>query len=471
MPFRFVNENSKTENENQSSRFRFIESEPSTTQKIASSAPAQAALGGLKRATFPADLFKLAMIGEGLSDLDELEDTYRRAGKEFDRDEYIRKVYQAAEVIPTQELGEELVKKYTGLDLKPKDTAGKIGRFGGEIFSLKPGSLLEGGTKEVAKKGAESATRATVAEGLKELGVPGILADTTSLSLPSLEKKIIPTKSQKDLVMGARELGLTEEEIAPLIQSERKQKFLAKAAPRRGRTKKILDKSYKALSNIYDRLENSEIATKELSPENSSKILNSIRDQMKKLPTEARKLVEKDFEELTAAPLTGASMTNFFKDINYNIGNGHKQLGILKEPLIKGFEAVSPEFASDFKITNALYSKYADINKKLKPTLVSDLFTAGQAIRLVTGLSLGNVPFLTEVVGEHSARLLARELLLNPRLQNISNKMMSALNNNKYAAANKFLKSYVDEMEETNPEIAKQLKTIDFSTQLRKDNK
>lgn len=471
MAYRFVEENIQKKESSQKpdkKKFRYVEEEPSTIQKIASSAPAQAVLGSLKKLTYPADILKLAMTGEGLSDIDDIEEAYKKAGKKFDRNEYIKKIYEASNAIPTQQLGEDLIKKYSGLDLSPKTLSGKIGRLGGEVLGFQPGRIIGSNIKEGASKVGEAASRATVAEGLKELGVPEILADIPAFASPGLGKKIIPKESQKELVEGARNLGLTEEQIAPLIQSEAKQK-LAKFAPRRGRTKKLLDKSYKALGQVYDRLESSPLATKELSDDAATNVLTAIENQMNEFPSAVKKLIQDDFNALVSAPITGKSLTNFFKDVNYYIGNGHNQLGVLKEPLFKAFEDISPQFAQDYRITNKLYANYHKISEKLKPSLVSDLYGAGEAVRLLTGLSLGNFPLIGEMVGEHAARILSRELLLNPRLQNISKKMVNALSQNKFAAANRFAKSYTDELKEMNPEIADKIKDADFTSLKAKD--
>lgn len=438
MPFRFVDEiqseNTADNTKIPSNKYRFVKDEPSKIRSVLSAAPK----GFIKE--LRDQLTKTPIIGSGIKELQEKTPTLAKS------DEDIEQLIQ--EFLPTQE----------GFIEKSLERGGKIA----------PYALTGGGN--VAGQVLRSALAGFLGQGAEEAGLPPWaqgLIELPAFSAPGLGKKIIPTKGQKEIVEGARGLGLTEQEITPLIQSEKKQKFLTKAAPRRGRTKKLLDKSYQALGNVYDRLKTSSLATKELSPEASEKVLGSIESAMKEFPSDIRNVIKEDLSDLMNGPITGASLTNFFKDINHYLGKGHKQLGQLKEPLFKAFEDISPEFAQEFRLTNKLYSKYSDIAGKMKPTLVSDLYSAGEAIRLLTGLSLGNLPVLTEIVGEHSARILARELLLNPRLQNISKKMMTALNQNKFSAANQFLKSYTKELQESDPEIAQQLEGIDF-TDLKK---
>lgn len=163
------------------------EEDDSFWQGVASHPITQGILGIAKRATWPLDALKLAMIGEGLSDLDELEEAFRKAGKPFDRDEYIKHVYEAAELVPTQQLAEDKIKDWTGVDLAPKDTFSKIIRGGAEIASTGPSGLLKQAPKQAAKQVAKRAAGglggAAVGEGLKKAGVPEPLADILAFTL------------------------------------------------------------------------------------------------------------------------------------------------------------------------------------------------------------------------------------------------------------------------------------------------
>src|ERR1700733_504892 len=98
--------------------------------------------GFLKVYTWPADVLKLGMIGEGLSDLDELEDVYKREGKPFDREKYIRGVFETAQFIPDQTLLENLYKEYSGNSLEPKTGLGKSAKQVVELASFNPANTL-----------------------------------------------------------------------------------------------------------------------------------------------------------------------------------------------------------------------------------------------------------------------------------------------------------------------------------------
>lgn len=120
----------------------------------------QPALGMLGAFTWPLDILKMAIIGEGLTDLDELEEAFRKADKPFDRDEYVKTVMEQGEFVPTQEMLENFIEDKTEFSLKPKTKTGKVlnklffirqlTRKAGLGKSLKAGATAVG-TTEVAK--------------------------------------------------------------------------------------------------------------------------------------------------------------------------------------------------------------------------------------------------------------------------------------------------------------------------------
>lgn len=159
------------------------EEEKGFWQSVASNPLTQSILGLAKRVTAPLDLLKLLTTGEALTDLDELEDAFKKAGKPFDREDYINKVFEASQYFPTQQLAEDLVKEHTGVSLEPKDTFSKLVRNASEIFATGPKGLLKKPAKQVAKRAAGGVGGAVVGEGLKKAGVPESLADLLSYSL------------------------------------------------------------------------------------------------------------------------------------------------------------------------------------------------------------------------------------------------------------------------------------------------
>jgi hypothetical protein len=151
----------------------------------------QAGRGALKVFTWPADVIKLGMIGEGLSDIDELEEAFQKAGKPFDRQQYIKSVLEMSEFIPTQELAEQGLEKLTGISLEPKSEFGRRAKQFSELVGFTRGGL--------AKKLTSATTGVAATEALKAAGVgegkAELIGDVASLS-PSLVERAPRTLSK-----------------------------------------------------------------------------------------------------------------------------------------------------------------------------------------------------------------------------------------------------------------------------------
>ena len=170
----------------------------------------QAGRGALKAFTWPADVLKIAMIGEGLSDIDELEQAFNKAGKPFDREGYVRSVFEQSRYIPTQELLEQGLEELTGISLQPKTEGGRRIKQGAEIASFARGGALG----KLASAGVGVGTT----EALKQSGVEQekaeLVGDLASLSPAALEKsaKNIP-KSAESLAKTAQKHALPFKEF------------------------------------------------------------------------------------------------------------------------------------------------------------------------------------------------------------------------------------------------------------------
>lgn len=197
--------------------------EPSFTEKAADLF-VQGGKGVLRAFTWPLDILKLGMIGEGLAGADELEELYFKAGKadEFDRDAYIKDVLETSEFIPTQDFAEKQLEKGTGFSLKPKSELGNLVDQGATIATLSPGGAL--------KKGASALTAMATTGTLKSLGVGDekaeLAGDLTSLG-PQFIKKVprMLSKEAKNLEQTAQKhvlpfLEMMTRENAPRVKGK-----------------------------------------------------------------------------------------------------------------------------------------------------------------------------------------------------------------------------------------------------------
>ncbi len=161
------------------------EAEESTWWDAAREAGIQTTLGLSQAFTWPLDVLKLGMVGEGLADIDELEDAFKAAGKPFDRNKYAKTVLEQGEFVPTQELLERAIQKKTGINLEPKT---KTGKAFNKLFFL--AGLSRG--KGISKALKAGAVGAGTTAALREAGAPELVSELggdISSGLGTLEKE------------------------------------------------------------------------------------------------------------------------------------------------------------------------------------------------------------------------------------------------------------------------------------------
>lgn len=348
-------------------------------------------------------------------------------------------------------------------ELVPTEESGPVGKGFERSFEMAPSILATpgGGTvpNSLARIGLSGAAGQTAEElGFGELGQA--VAEMTAFMGPDVAKKLLESGSNKELIQNAKRLGLSDEQIAPLLQSDLKQKWLTKLSPKRGKIAERLKNTKEGLGGLYGNIKSQPYANKNLKGKHIETLRNDIDDILFDTPSQIREKIVKDYDDLLSRPVTGESLINFWQDIN-SVGGESSQLGRLKGPLKTALNELSPDLAQDFELVNDLYSKYSKISAKLKPTIVSDLFGGAQALKAIGGVVTGYYPLIIEVAGEQAGKRIAGELLTNPRLQNLSGRIVKALNENKYKIAQQLIRRVAEEIEPIDEDYSKKLLETD----------
>lgn len=346
-------------------------------------------------------------------------------------------------------------------ELIPTEEEGYIQRSIRRGLSETPTMLaLPGSGPAIAGKALASGF---LGEGAKELGLPKWaepIAELLAYLGPDVGKKLLSTGTNKEIIDAGRKFGLTDAQITPLIQSEFKQKILSKISPKRGATQKALSSTKEALSHSYGNLQTSEEATKLLSPSAESTLRERFSDLLFKMPSKVRKQVKEDLSDLLKNPISGETLINFYSDVNHSLGPKYKQLSLLKPAIREALGSVSPELAKDFDLINKLHTKYYPIASRLKPTLTSDLISGVENLSAFGAFVTGSYPVLVPVAGKKIANKLAQQMLINPRFQQLPEKILDSVKKNKFQIAKKTMDLLAREVGKTSPEVSKKLEEI-----------
>ena len=358
-----------------------------------------------------------------------------------------------------------------------------------DVFPTQEGRFIEGSLQRGAEIGTGgvakgvggvilSALAGIVGESINKIPfIPDWLkpyvetaGEIATTGLPRFGSKIRPTASQKPLVEGARKLGLKEKEIAPLIQSEKKVRTLAKTAGKRFRTQKALGKSKTALDKSLELMDAHPDIDRVLAPGQADTTISSIEKKMvNKLNSSERGLIKDDFEILKNSPKSAKDFIKFFRDLNKQISTNpksRKSLNLLKDDLIESVQKISPELGNTFNVTNKLYSNYSKIAQKLKPSWNEDIArTLGTGVgHVIVGSLFGNYAALGTIIGEQAAKNVAREMLINPRFQNLSRQIVHSLNSGKVGLATQLWDKLGKLMSKESPKLALEMEKVDWES-------
>ncbi len=290
--------------------------------------------------------------------------------------------------------------------------------------------LAATGGEGLLAKGIRTGVGALAGQTAEELGAPEYiqsLAELASFMAPKISGKLQPTKSQKEAVEFLRSKGLTDKEITPLIQSEK--------------TSERLQEVHEKLGQGYEELK-TEAKSKNLSlpKEKMTSFFDNFDKTLQNISPRFRRLLKEDIGDFENSRMGFNDFVDFWQDINGTVKGqtgGRAVLNRLKEPLQKGLQDIDPALAKDFNKLNEFYSKKAKVAKLLSPKQLDDLFEAGKVYGAIGAIANGNMGFIKNIFGAVAGRGLVREMLTNPRLQNLSNQMLKALSQNKLQNAKK----------------------------------
>jgi len=288
-----------------------------------------------------------------------------------------------------------------------------------------------------------------------------LLADILGSMTPT-KAVLQPGAKNKQLVEFARKMGMKEAEIAPLVQGEAKQKLLANIAKKTGKTERQLKTTREALSGAYDTLRRMPAAETVLATPQRNALVSKMESLLQDMPAKVRGTIADDLRQFESSMMSGDDIIKFYQDVNYNVGPKTKQLTRLKEPLKEALSTINPELGRDFNLTNKLYQRYSDISRKLRPSMIDTFISKSEPYRVLIGLTTGMNGILMEALAEGAGRRLASAMLTNPRLQNISRKMVTSMNTGRINAMQKLTENYINEIAKDHPEAARQLRSIDW---------
>lgn len=366
----------------------------------------------------------------------------------------------APSFIPKGPLTKEKAYKYAKeklpyLEKEPEKILKRAGGVATEAL-LSPGGL--------AAKAVQIPAGALLGHAAEKGGLPE-WAQSIAEGLPffySGGKKIPLKANQKKLGEFLRKQGLTENEITPLLKTPEQINRWSTFASKGKKSRKLMESLYNKTGSIYDSVVSDAKSLPPLSNEAKESVLRSFTKIKDEMPNIHWELIEKDMKDFLTKGRAGAEdLINLDRDINAILGadrGAWDAVGRFKGPIKEALESISPKVAEDYGLAKEFYRSRSKVKGALvNPKDFDKFMDLGEAYGLAQGIFNRDMGMIAKVIGASGGRSIAREMLINPRLQNISVRMGESLKKNKLNLATKYLKEFSNTIREDDPELANQI--------------
>lgn len=320
----------------------------------------------------------------------------------------------------------------------------------------------EGG---LIKKGLQSLAGGLAKKGAKEMELPswmqeivGVAGTSAPDALKSLSSKAIKAiPKQQQIVDFLKSKGLSDKEITPLIQNPKKLSWLSKAALKYEEKSPFLKGIQEKIGNVFQDVRTRGQTGNYLNGQELHKFENNFNNILDKIPKRHRRLVEKEIDELMQNPIDFTSLHDFniaVNDIIKATQGGKASIGKLKSATRDAQKSLDPDLFKDLRMADEAYSKLMNFTDKMTKKNWDGLARLGDVGKTITGaLIFDPVMMGLSIKGMAASavgRYVLKQVLTNPRLQNIHKKLQEAVTKNNFTQASRLtelMKSEIQKQE------------------------
>lgn len=273
-------------------------------------------------------------------------------------------------------------------------------------------------------------------------------------------------KEAKALYDWGKNKGMTEKELAPILQSSRKTSMLGGLTEKSSRGKRAIETSESALGGLYDKVKekSSKLAPASRHQENILiEKFQKVADELNKSKIKgadkegAIKKINEAIADIAANGISADEIISTWQDINKAVNwnsfkTGKKSLFALKEPMMDLFKQLAPQEAKEFSVINKMWGRLQNVARRIEPTDLSKFIKWGEAGATVKGLydfvTTGDLKVLKGLAIAKGGKHIATEMLINPRLNNLTGKVLAASKSGSLQATQKAIRNLQEALKE-----------------------
>lgn len=363
-----------------------------------------------------------------------------------------------------------LIEKDVGHEL-PKEARGAIERAAQgaanatDVF-LFPGSL----PVKLAALGTSAATEAAnLSEGQKlgaNIGIPTAVSLAESL----LRRRYIPPRGMEAPHQTGVNLGLTNEELAPIMATPGQVRRHGTLATGVDNTRQAYQNTGEALGDVLQGLQTRPSSRTLASPQVQQRLTNQLQDIIDSIMTRTHNLSPREqtvvdflrgaINDIQANGTSPNQLIGTWRSMN-RIQGGRSEIRRIERPIMEAMEAIDPQIAHDFTQTNILYSRYIQNLERLNPTQFNAFINAGELQNLLAAvfslqpMTLGKQ--IANVASLNTLRRISSAILTNPQAQSLWRNFSRAVRDGRGASVRALGVQFKDFVQENLPEDYKEV--------------
>ena len=332
------------------------------------------------------------------------------------------------------------------------EALGAGGAFGANVGTL--GAL---GLGALVGQTAEEMGASPLTSLLAELG--------TTLGTGAFAGRVAPRgREAQQLAAAGRALGLTEQQLSPLVKGRKKFGLATKFARKNEKFQQLAESIESKLGDSYEHIKAAARENPPLNVEQIEGLSSALEKNFDTLiqthkPNPAKKdaidVLRTVITDIENAGTNPEKLISTFQDINSYPKKVRDYLTPTRRAITETLKKENPQLGRDFEQANKLNTNFMERIGRLKPAEFDKAINKIEAFGIAGGIGaalLGHPWALKGIATEAGLRTLANQYLTNPYLQNLGNKFLDALVKNKKKTAVAISENFKKYLERNYPE-------------------
>lgn len=341
------------------------------------------------------------------------------------------------------------IEEHLGRNL-PEEGRGRIEKAAIGVGAASPALLFPGSAaQKLIPMGVNAIMESTDLSDKQKMIGNATLPVLIDLTRAILSRRYTPQPGElTELYQRGRELGMTDEQLAPILATEQQVARFGRHAQAVRGTREAYNQTHEALGNVIEGIQNrpgNNIRLPQQIENNLvdglERIANNIRGRTHQLAPHEETLVnfiENAINDIRTNGSSPQQIIGTWRSIN-RIQAGRTELRRMMPIFEHALESVNPQLARDFISGNRLYSRFLTNLGEINPGQFNAFIDAGEMQKVLGAVFSGDVAQMSSIAKNVATltawRRISSSILTDPVAQSLSRNVGRAIRNGRRSSA------------------------------------